>query len=84
MQFQATWTAWDVKDYVLSVYAADQILIYDQWGQTSFTQTNLITTLKTNLNTALRDVSSYTYENGGWYYINRGYFDAPTNNKYFF
>jgi hypothetical protein len=86
LQFQATWTAQDVKDYVLSVYAADQILIYDQWGKTSFATTtvDLTTTLNSDLSVALRDVSPYTYENGGWYDIHRGYYDSPSNNKFFF
>ena len=68
------------------MYAADQILIYDQFGKTSFTSStvDLVSTLKNDLSVALRDVSKYTYENGGWYDINRGYYDAPSNNKYFF
>ena len=45
---------------------------------------DLTTTLKNDLSVALRDVSPYTYENGGWYDIHRGYYDAPSNNKFFF
>ena len=42
LQFQATWTPYDVRDYVVSVYAADQILIYDSNGKTSFTASNTL------------------------------------------
>ena len=45
---------------------------------------DITTTLKSDLSVALRDVSPYTYENGGWYDIHRGYYDAPSNNKFFF
>ena len=44
----------------------------------------MVTTLKNDLSVALRDVSKYTYENGGWYDIHRGYYDAASNNKFFF
>jgi hypothetical protein len=88
LQFLASWTPYDVKDYVVSVYAADQILIYDQDGKTSFTSTGpspvTVLTLQTDLSVAMQDVSSYTYENGGWYGISRGFFDAPANNRFFF
>ena len=33
---------------------------------------------------ALQDLSKYTYENGGWYDVHRGFYDAPTNNKFFY
>jgi hypothetical protein len=33
---------------------------------------------------ALRDLSTYTLENGGWYGIRRGNYDSPQNNKFFF
>jgi|LauGreDrversion4_2_1035121.scaffolds.fasta_scaffold780312_1 hypothetical protein len=36
IQFLATWTSSDIRDYVLSVYSADKIMIYDQNGRTNF------------------------------------------------
>ena len=74
-----------MKDYVLSIYAASPILIYDSNGRTSFEAPyGLTEQLQDDLVVALRDVSSYTLEDGGWYGIKRGNYDSPQNNKFFF
>lgn len=35
LKFKATWTAYDVKDYTVSIYSANSFKIYDSYGRTS-------------------------------------------------
>jgi hypothetical protein len=79
MIFKATWTAYDVKDYTVSVYAADKFDIYDSDGKTS----NLTTNLLSSLNSGLLNLNLFTYDDGGWNYVRRGFIGSG-NDTYFF
>jgi hypothetical protein len=67
--FRASWTPYDVRDYTVSVYAADKIAITDSQGKTSFTEfkvRNLTEELLGSLSTALTQPSIFAYVDGGW------------------
>lgn len=73
IQAIATWTSYDVRDYVVSVYSADALMIYDSAGKTSFDPVASLTdTLKADLTTAMRNLTPYATEAGGWYTIRSG------------
>lgn len=75
LRFRPTWTAFDVKDYTVSVYSKDKISILDSKGQTSNNDvSNVMQTLMNSLSGALSVVTAFTLENGGWYAIRRGYY----------
>ena len=82
--FKATWTPYDVRDYSVTIYAADTIPIYDNQGHTNNTVPvirNLTAELLADINTALNSLSNYPYQDGGWQYTRKGYIDSET---YFF
>lgn len=77
--FKPTWTQYDAKDYTVSLYAADQVYIYDDQGKTSNVTFNLLN----SLTQALSNVNAFPYENGGWYYTRKGWI-GTNNDTYFY
>lgn len=67
-----------MRDYTISVYAADSVAITDSNGKTS---NDLEGDLRISMYKALKNVTAYPYEDGGWYSTRRGYYD---NTTYFF
>ncbi|CDW77757.1 calpain family cysteine protease containing protein [Stylonychia lemnae] len=80
IRFKPTWSAYDEKDYTVSVYSANQVMIFDAQGKTSNTTYNLMTTLSQ----VMSNLTPYPYENGGWYFVRKGYVGSTNNDTYFF
>lgn len=67
-----------MRDYTVSVYAPDSVLVYDQNGYTSFDQPpSQKDDLQFALSQAVKDLSPYAVENGGWYTLRTGFYDSP-------